>query len=240
MSRKLLFLVLSLAVSLSLAACGTTNVYPQAEPPQRTLTVNGIGKVTLTPDIAYISIGVQSEDPSAAAAVRANSTTAEAVIKAIRSFGVEAKDITTTNFSVWLNEHYDENGNLVAKTYVVQNTVYVTVRRLDVLGDLLDAVTQAGANNIYGISFDVEDKTTALNQARILAVESAQAQAEALAQAAGITLGEVQSISFYDSVPYTGLEGKGGSDIVEGAVRVPISAGQFDITVTVTISYSLK
>ncbi len=239
MHRKLFFVLLGAAVSLTLVACGPTNVYPQAEPPQRTLTVNGTGRVTLTPNIAYVSIGVQTEDPSAAAAVRANTTTANAVIQAIQSFGVEDKDITTTNFSVWLNERYDENGKLVAKTYVVQNTVYVTVRKLDTLGDLLDAVTQAGANTIYGISFDVEDKTEALSQARTLAVESARKQAEALAKAAGVTLGEVQSISFYDSVPYPGLVGKGGGG-ADMAVSVPVSAGQFEVVVTVTINYLLK
>ncbi len=241
MYRKLFFVLLGIAVSLSLAACGPTNIYPQAEPPQRTLTVNGTGKVTLTPDIAYVSIGVQTEDPSAAAAVHANTTTANAVVQAIKSFGVEEKDITTTNFSVWLNEQYDENGKQVSKTYVVQNTVYVAVRKLDTLGDLLDAVTQAGANTIYGISFDVEDKTEALSQARTLAVESARKQAEALAKAAGVTLGEVQSISFYDSVPYPGPMGKGGGGgFMEAAASVPISSGQFDVIVTVTITYLLK
>lgn len=241
MNRKLFALVLGLFISLSLVACGTTNVYPQVEPPQRTLTVNGVGKVTLTPDVAYVSIGVQTEDASAASAVRANTATAQAVIAAIQSFGLEAKDITTTNFSVWLNEHYDENGQLVSKTYVVQNTVYVTVRKLDILGDLLDAVTQAGANNISGISFDVEDKTEAIAQARSLAIESARKQAEELAKAAGVTLGEVQSISFYDSTPYTGLEGKGGGgDVRAEFVSVPVSTGQFDIVTTVTITYTLK
>lgn len=241
MRHKLFFLLSVVALGVFLSACGTTNVYPQAEPPQRTLTVNGVGMVTVTPDIAYVSIGVQTEDPSAGSAVRANNTTAQAVIRAIKSFGVEDKDITTTNFSLWLNERYDDKGNVVEKTYMAQNTVQVKVRKLDILGDLLDAAIQAGANSIYGVSFDVEDRNAAINQARVLAVESARKQAEELAKAAGVTLGEVQSISFYDSAPYTGLDGKGGGGIDRTiAASVPVSAGEFQIVVTVTINYTLK
>ncbi len=240
MRHKLIFLVSIVGLSLFLAACVTTNVYP--EPPQRILTVNGTGMVTLTPDIAYASIGVQTKDPSVGSAVRANNATTQAVINAIKSFGVEEKDITTTNFSVWLNERYDDKGNVVEQTYIVQNTVQVKVRNLNVLGDLLDAAIQAGANSIYSIFFDVEDRTEAINKARALAIESARKQAEELAKAAGVTLGEVQSISFYDSAPYTGMAGKGGDDGIERAAAssVPVLTGEFQIIVTVTINYTLK
>lgn len=242
MRHKLLFVFFALALGVFLTACGTTNVYPQAEPPQRLLTVNGVGMVTVSPDIAYVSIGVQTDDPSAGTAVRANNATAQAVIEAIKSFGVKDEDITTSNFNVSLSERYDDKGNVVEKTYVVQNTVYVKVRKLETLGDLLDAAIQAGANSINGVSFDVEDRNDAVNRARMLAVESARKQAETLAEAAGVKLGEVQAISFYDSAPYTGLEGKGGGGDVyrAAAASVPISAGQFQIVVTVTISYVLK
>jgi len=237
-TKTILWVSLLLTTGL-LTACGTTNVYPQAEPPQRTLTVNGVGQVTVSPDVAYVSIGIQTEDPSVGSAVRANNATAQAVVDAIKSFGVEERDITTTNFSVYLQERYDDKGNVVEKTYVVQNTVSVTVRKLDTLGDLLDAVTQAGANAINGVVFDVENRNEVINQARTLAVESARQQAEALAKAAGVTLGEVQSISFYDTVPAR-LEGKGGGGMDVAASSVPISSGQFDIVATVTITYNLK
>jgi uncharacterized protein YggE len=237
-TKTILWVSLLLTAGL-LTACGTTNVYPQAEPPQRTLTVNGVGQVTVSPDVAYVSIGIQTEDPSVGSAVRANNATAQAVVDAIKSFGVEERDITTTNFSVYLQERYDDKGNVVEKTYVVQNTVSVTVRKLDTLGDLLDAVTQAGANAINGVVFDVENRNEVINQARTLAVESARQQAEALAKAAGVTLGEVQSISFYDTVPAR-LEGKGGGGMDVAASSVPISSGQFDIVATVTITYNLK
>lgn len=241
MSNRKLLIPLLLATGFLLASCGPLKVYSEPAPPQRTLTVTGTGSVTLTPDIAYISIGVYAEDPSAASAVQANNERAQKVIQAMKSFGVEDKDITTTNFSLWLKEIYDDKGNVVDKVYAVQNTVQVKVRQLDKVGDLLDAVIKAGANTINGISFDVEDQTEAFSQARTLAVESARKQAEALAEAAGVKLGEIQTINFYESIPYPALAGKGGGEIrAEYVSAPPISSGQFELTVTVTMVYELK
>ena len=111
------------------------------------------------------------------------------------------KDIQTTNFSIYPQQQYDNNGKMTGIIYVVDNTVYVTVRDLTKLGDLLDASVTAGANNINSISFDVADKTAALSQARLAAVADARKQADELTGATGVTLGTVQTISYYDSTP---------------------------------------
>jgi len=119
-------------------------------------------------------------------------------------------------------------------------TVYVTVRALDTLGDLLDTVVAAGANTVNSIQFDVAEKDTSLKDARAEAVKDAQAKAQELAEAAGLQLGEIQSIEFIDSQPYPFLEGKGGGGADVAASTVPIQPGQLTFTVNVNVSYLLK
>ena len=242
MKIKLVMIVSILATSILLAACGpaTTTVYTQPEPPMRTITVTGTGMITLTPDIAYVYIGVRTQDASAAVAMTKNNTQAQAVIAAIKDFGVADKDIQTTNFSIYPQPVYDDNYNQIGVTYLVDNTVYVTVRDLEKLGELLDASLQAGANTINSISFDVADKTEVLSQARLEAVNNARAQADELATASGVTVGDVQTISYYDSTPTPKYYEVRSADMAVAAPSVPIEAGSMQVTTTVTIIYTIK
>jgi len=233
----LLFTVLLLGIGLS--ACGPSNITVQPQPPQRTITVTGTGMVTLTPDIAYINIGVRNQDASASVALTDNNASTAAVITAIKSAGVDAKDIQTTNFSIYPQQQYDNNGVMTGVIYVVENTVYVTVRDLTALGGMIDATVRVGANTINSISFDLADKSGALSQARAAAVAEAQKQADELTAAAGVSLGEVQTISYYDSsAPMMVEYGRGGG--MSAADSVPMQAGSMQISTTVTIVYEIK
>ncbi len=241
MKSKILFLIALLVGGAALAACGpsvpsTINV--QTQPPLRTITVTGTGKVTLTPDIAYITIGVNTQNASAKDAVAQNTAQAQAVMAAIKKFGIADKDIQTTDFSIYPQQQYDNTGKLTGITYVVNNSVYVTVRDLSKLGELLDATVSSGANNINSITFDVADKTAALAQARQAAVAEAQKQATELTQATGVKLGEVQTISYSDSTPPIVVPMARAADLGTGS-NVPISSGSMQISTTVTIVYTL-
>ncbi len=194
--------------------------------------------VTLTPDIAYIYIGVQTRDASASTAMDDNNLKTQAVIDTIKAAGVESKDIQTTNFSVYPQAIFDNNYNQIGTTYVVDNTVYVTVRDMSKLGGLLDSSVQAGANTINSITFDVADKTEALSQARLAAVEDARKQAVELTGAADVTLGDVQSISYYDSSP-TPIYMSAKADMGGGG-SVPVQTGSMQVTTTVNIVYEIK
>src|SRR5574341_2044515 len=188
MKRTIFILSLVLITAIALSACGPTTIVANPAPPQRTLNVTGTGTVNLTPDVAYINIGVHTERPTAAEAVAVNTDQTQQVVNALRNFGVDPKDIRTTNFSIWPNPQYDPQipGKQTGTTYVVDNTVYVTFRQLDKLGSLLDATVQDGANNVNSIQFDVVDKSEAIKQARDEAVKDARAQAQELASAAGV------------------------------------------------------
>lgn len=240
------FLVFSvLAFALILSACvpsGPTTINQAAPDAIRTLNVNGLGQVYLTPDIAYIYIGVHTENATASEAVDANKVQTNAVIDALKAAGVAEKDIRTTNFSIWPSQQYGPDGTVTGSVYMVDNSVYVTVRDLDGLGDLLDSAITAGANSVNSIQFDVADKAEAVKEARAKAMEDAKLQAQELAETAGVELGDIQNINFYDNSPYPYAEGKGGGGGVafDAAASVPISPGQLTIAVTVSLTYSIK
>lgn len=237
MKTKFLIVVTVLVLALALGACAPANQRV------RTLSVSGSGDAFLAPDIAYIYIGVHTESPTAAEAVADNTAQTETLMQAIRDFGIDAKDIRTTNFSIWPMDRFDPSTGAPSgeKTYAVDNTVYVTVRDLDGLGDLLDTAVQAGANTVNSIQFDVSDKDDAMKQARADALKDAEAQAQALAEAASLTLGEVQAISFVDVQPYPIFDGKGGGGgALSEAAAVPIQPGQLTFTVNVNVTYALK
>jgi len=238
MKTKSLILFAVMTLALVLSACGPTTSAKDV----RTLSVSGSGQANLAPDIAYIYVGVHTENPTAAAGVTENNTQTQKVIQAIKDFGIDEKDIRTTNFSIYPQDKYDpQTGTPTGdKTYVVDNTVYVTVHKLDQLGDLLDTVVSAGANTVNSVQFDVADKAAALKQARADAVKDAEAQAKSLAEAAGLSVGDIQSIGFFDnSQPI--FEGKGGGGgVAADAASIPIQPGQLTFTVTVNIAYAIK
>ncbi len=231
------FFVVILALALLLSACGPA----AAGQTSRTLNVNGTGQSYLSPDIAYIYVGVHTENPVASEAVTANKTQTTSVIDALKKAGIAEKDIRTTNFSIYPSQQYNADGTTGGTTYMVDNTVYIVVRDLQGLGDLLDSAIKAGANSINSIQFDVADKTAALKEARANAVKDAKDQAQQLADAAGVKLGDIQSINFYESTPVPFTEGKGGGGAAAPqAASVPIQPGQLTITVTVSLTYTIK
>jgi len=237
MRTKLFLLVSVMVLALALSACGGQAAAPVES---RTLSVNGSGTVYLTPDIAYIYIGVHTENPDIARAVANNNTQAQTLVNALKAFGVDDKDIQTSNFSVWASQQYDPETGLSNKTvYMVDNTVYVTVRDLTKLGRLLNTAVGAGANSINSIQFDVADKTAAMIEARQKAVDNAASLADELAGAANITLGEIQTISYsdYTPMPYYGM---GGGGATAPNVSVPIQPGQLQISVSVNVTYAIK
>jgi hypothetical protein len=239
--RNTRFIVLALLITaVLLSACNA--IAPGASSTQpRTINVNGSSQVILTPDIAYVSIGVHTEAEDAKEAVAANNEQTQAVVDALVAEGVDPKDIQTVNFSIYPQERYSPTGESLGRYFAVDNTVSVKVRDLDSLGDLLDAAVQAGANTIYGISFDVENKDAALEQGRQAAVENARLQAEQLAAAAGVSLGPVYSISSYSSYPVPmAYDVKGIGGAADAAASVPISPGQQTITVDVSVAYEIR
>jgi len=236
MKTKSIFIAAMFILALLVSACAPATANQQP----RILSVTGTGTAYLSPDIAYLYLGVHTEKTSAVDAVTENNTQTQAVVKALTDFGIDPKDILTTNFSIYPSDKYDPQTNLPTgeKTYAVDNTVYVTVRDIKKLGDLLDTMVKAGANTVNGIQFDVANKDAALKGARADAVKDANAKVQELASVSGVKLGALQSVSFLDNQPIPFAQAK--SALAADAASVPIQTGQLTFNVTVSMVYEIK
>ena len=208
----------------------------------RTLTITGNGQVTLVPDIARVNVGVNSREADVTSAVDENNKLAKAITDALVKKGVEVKDIQTANFNVYPIQQYNNMGEQTGVLYSVDNTLYITVRDLKTLSEVLDAAITAGANQINGISFDINERTEAQNKARDLALKDAENKAKDVAKTVGVSLDEIQSITITNNSyaqPYP-MYGMGGGEKMSMDSSVPISAGQIVVTYEVYLVYRIK
>lgn len=216
---------------------------PPAQP--ATITVSGDGKSFATPDIAQISVGVQTgRQPSAAVAMEKLKTSMDAVLAAVRAQGIADKDISTQSF--WLNPVYDytENGQ-IPRGFEASQSLSIKVRDLDKVSAVLGAATAAGANQSGGVTFTVDDPEAKRSEAREDAIQEAQRKAQALASQLGVRLGKILNFSEgvigYPVPMYYGREayGMGGADAaLQKSVELP--PGEQEININVTITYELK
>ncbi|MDA1192981.1 MAG: SIMPL domain-containing protein [Candidatus Poribacteria bacterium] len=198
--------------------------------------VVGTGRVMVEPDIAYLQIGVQTFNADAQVAVDENNAKAASVIAAIKSFGVEDKDVQTTAFNIYPQRDYQNNTAIIVG-YQVNNSVRVTARNLDVIGGILQASIGAGANDIGSVVFTREDFTAFRDEARTKAVEDARAKAEGMVSAAGEKLGSVVRIT--EAGGFESPTNRGSYDSAAGG-EVPIETGELTVTVTVEVLFEIK
>ena len=238
--KKFNLIWIGVIAAVVLSACGgaAPAAAPAANTMPSTINVTGNGQVSIVPDVAYINIGVHSEAPEVTTALDQNNQQAQAIAATLQQMGVADEDIQTTAFNVYPMQEYSPMGEVTGTKYSVDNTVYVAVRDLSNLGQLLDGVVQAGANTINSITFDATDKDAAYTQARQLAVENARKQAEELAAAAGVEVGEVTAISAYSSGPVTAYDAKVYNG--QGGNGVPTAAGEIVINVDASITFAIR
>jgi uncharacterized protein YggE len=211
---------------------------------QRSITVVGEGKASSVPDEAQINIGVETTGASAQEAVSANRQRMATLLEKMKAMGVADKDIRTSNFSIYMDQGKPEIPSAGANTgsdtitYRVSNTVNVTVHDTAKLGDVLDQTVLAGANNIYGISFDVADTHTLQASAREKAILDAKARAESLAMLNGVNLGEVLEVSEVVGNPGPLYSSAAKMDGLGGGTA--IQPGEFEIGLSVQVTYAIK
>lgn len=206
---------------------------------EHTIAVSGTGHIVLTPDIADLRLGVSSTAKTVKAARSAAATSMTAVIASLKSLGIADKDIQTTTLSLQPVYDYNLNTNPPRLTgYQLSNAVAVTVRDLDKLGDAIDNALAAGATSLDGVSFRVADQTAAEQQARQAAINEAKAKAKTLADAAGVSISGVASISeTVAPVPYPVYYGFGAAGAPAKDVQTPVQPGSTEVTVTVAVVY---
>jgi uncharacterized protein YggE len=233
MTRLRYVLLLSgvLLVAAAIAGVAQPGKGGAANEASTTITVTGNGSVNATPDKASFDFGVQVNATTAADALSKDSEQANAIVDALKNAGIPASDIQTTSVSLWPQTSSD--GQTVTG-YQASNSVSVSTA-IDKAGALVDAAVGAGANNVDGPNLSVGDQSSFYAQALKLAVADAKSQAQAIADAAGLTLGGITHISNQSSTPSPIFYG--AMDSVAKAAA-PIEAGSQQIQATVEVTYS--
>lgn len=204
-----------------------------------TVTVNGTGCRSATPDEGIITLGVQNEAPGAAEALEANSGAMTAVVEAVRSAGVPEQSITTRNVSLSPMVTYDpQTGEQKTQGFRAENQVTIRLSDTALVAKVLEVGAAAGANTISGPEWRLGDNTPAASEALVKALASARTKAEALGTAAGLKLGDVVSISEgHTTSPVLYAEDRSAEAAL--AQTVPVNPGQMEIEATVTVTYRL-
>ena len=209
------------------------------------VTVTGTGKVTAQPDRAQIMVGVRTSGTTAQESQQRNTEQVNGLIEKLKSLGVEEKDITTSGY--YLNAEYDwsEGGNGKISGY--NTSVEITIREQPVgeVGRVISESIAAGANQFNGISFYSSNYDELYTQALAAGVEAARTHAEALAAAAGKTVGEAVSISegtqsYNSTYRNVNLYMEEAAMDSASAEKVNVQPGQQEISAPVTVTYLLK
>jgi uncharacterized protein len=207
---------------------------------QRTLSLSGHGEVRTTPDIASLSVGVMTNAETATAALDANNKSMQSVIDALNAAGIAARDVQTSNLTV--NPRYDSRSDSSSQPltagFDASNNVNIVIRDLSALGKILDQAVNAGANQVNGISFGVENEEPKLDEARKLAVKEARRKAELYAAVSGVALGDVLTIS--ESGGYQPQPGAAFKARAQSSDAVPIAQGEQILAMDVNVTWEIK
>ncbi|GAB4460353.1 MAG: SIMPL domain-containing protein [Anaerolineae bacterium] len=240
--KTLLLAGLTLASVMALAL-GYARVTPVAAAPAtqdtdatNTITVRGFGKAFGAPDVALVRLGANVMNADIGGAVAEVNRIMTAVRDALRNAGVAEEDLQTAGFNVWSEDRFDPQAGAPTgeRVFRAENTLLVTVRDVTALESVIDAALDAGATNVFGLNFSIDDTASLEREARVMALEDARARAEQIAQALGVTLGEAITVdetyrggSSPQPFAAQGLGGGGGPLIEEGQLAVGV-----DVTVT--------
>lgn len=209
--------------------------------PDRSITVSGSGEVFGTPDIAYITLGVDQADADASAAIDSANTTLAAIVSALTDAGVAEEDVQTASYNIYPEDRVDPasgqpTGNRV---YHVNLTVNVTIRDINNVGAVITAGLGAGANTIHSLNFGIADTKSLEAEARKAAVADALDRAQQLADVTGVTLGEPVMISETFNYPVP-MPNRAGGGFAMDMAAPQINAGQLSVGITVNITYGIS
>ncbi|MFA6254500.1 MAG: SIMPL domain-containing protein [Patescibacteria group bacterium] len=207
-----------------------------------TIAIDGEGKITAIPDIAEISLGIQTDKVTVATAQKENTDKMNKIIAELKGMGIEAKDIQTTNYSIY--PRYDwNNGKQTLLGYTVSQSVTVKIRNLDKIGDIVDKAGSLGANQVSSLSFTIDEPEVIKQQAREKALLNAKEKAEALAKVAGVKLGKLVSFTESSNPVYPVYRDYAmkslDAGIEESAPAPTVEPGSQDVIINVMVTYEV-
>lgn len=212
------------------------------------LTVSADGRSTRTPDLAFYSAGVTTQGRTAAEALAANSTAMTRVFAALKKAGIADRDMQTSNINlnpVYSNAVIGPNGQVVQEAritgYQASNQVSIKQRNLKAMGSVIDALVDAGANNINGPSFQLDKADEAQDEARVAAMAKARARADLYARAAGLRVVRIVSISETGgySPPMPVMYARAEVAAPPAPPPPPMAVGEVEAQINVTVQFEL-
>ncbi len=207
---------------------------------KRSISVPGVGRVSVQPDIATLRLGVMLVRQTAAAARESAAASMTAVLEALADKGVAKKDLRTAFLSLSpVTDYSPETGPRVTG-YQAANSVAVTIRDLAQAGALIDAALAAGATSMDGLDFTVDDPSAAEDQARQLAIVDAKRRAQTIAAASGLTLGAVTNVVEGDHGGPIPFPSPRAMAFKAEAADTPVEAGSQEIVVSVTVAFAIE
>jgi len=235
-------LLLGILVNLVVFVMPAIAAYRNSLPSMYVMTVSAEGKTTVEPDIALASFSVISRGLNPEQLTENNNDKMTAVVQFVKSEGIDAKDIKTTNYDLSPNYRYDpETERNFITGYTLTQTIHVKMRDLAKVAKIVGGLTPLGVNQIGGITFTLDNKDTALAAARSDAFKNAREKAAVMARENGGRLGRIVNINEYTPVtPYYGVyAGKGIGGGMEAAAP-SIEPGSQEYTIQVTLTYAIK
>jgi uncharacterized protein YggE len=214
---------------------------PRSDPlPEGSIVVTGAGRVSVTPDVADLRLGVAVARPSVEAARTAAATTMDAILGAIDAAGIPRADVRTTLLSIQPRYDYRDGRPPTLTGYELANVVEVTVRDLARLAPTVDGALSAGATSMDGLSFRLADPAPAEREARERAMADARARAGVLAAAGGLEIIGVSDILEGQAARPPMPFGKAERMAMAADAATPVEAGSLEVAVTVTVSYRAR
>ena len=233
------------AVALALLMLGVSvpahaQAVPDAAFRATTLNLSAFGETRVAPDMATISLGVQTEAPTAAEALKANGARMNQVIAALKRAGVADRDIQTSNLNINPQYVYEQNKPPALTGYQASNQVTIAVRDLTRLGQTVDATVTAGANTVGGISFGLQNPQAAEDAARLDAVKALQAKADLYARATGYKIVRLVSLGegggYTPSPPPVPMFAMAKREMADST---PVAGGELKVRIDVNATYEL-
>ncbi|CCF83137.1 SIMPL domain-containing protein [Nitrolancea hollandica] len=213
----------------------------QEQPHQRTITVSGEGRVSVTPDTAQVTLGVQIQKPDLGAAQQEANQKMDAVLAALKTNGVADDQIKTVTYNISVQRDWQKEGQPIIG-YQVTHLVQVKVKPMNKVSAVIDAAVAKGANAVNDVVFTVENQDAPLQQAREQAVNNARVKAEQLAKLTGVGLGGPVTVSETSTMPPMPIPmaREAAAPAAAGGAATAVQPGQSEVTVNLTISYAIQ
>lgn len=230
--KKILITILALSLAL----------LPALALADSTMRVQGNATISVAPDIATVYAGFSGEDADSSAIQQQAADAITAIVEAVKALGIEDDDIVTSYLNTYPVYNYQDDGQQALRGYRVEHMIAITVNNLDIVGDVLDAALKAGANQSNGVTYKSSQEKDVYLKALALAIEDAEAKADALAIASGVWLGSLEQINEMTGQGTMRYANEAKYDMAMSGASIgsTLMTGELDVAASVELIYEIR